>query len=214
MPKISIAGITLALILLAIFGVTIFLYNSLPEKMVTHWGADGQPNGYSGKLFGAFIVPVLSLALVLLFAAIPVLDPLRGIEKFRAEYDKLPIVFALFMLYVQGIIISSNLGFAFNSGQLLAPAIGLLFIFIGNLLGKAKRNWFVGIRTPWTMSSEKVWDKTHRLGEKMFTASGIIAILGALDGQHAMFFVLVPVLVSAAILVAYSFIEYKKDTAK
>jgi uncharacterized membrane protein len=85
----------------------------------------------------------------------------------------------------------------------------MLFYYIGVLLQFVKRNWFIGIRTPWTMSSDVVWEKTHRLGAKMFRASGIIALAGAFIPKYALALILLPVLFTAAYLIYYSYREYK-----
>jgi uncharacterized membrane protein len=89
--------------------------------------------------------------------------------------------------------------------------IGLLFFYIGILLENAKRNWFIGIRTPWTLSSEKVWNKTHKLGSKMFKISGIIVLIGFLFQKYVTYFILIPTLFVAFYLVIYSYVEYRKE---
>jgi uncharacterized membrane protein len=94
----------------------------------------------------------------------------------------------------------------------MLPAMGLLFVFVGVLLRQAKRNFSIGIRTPWTLSSDAVWDKTHRLGAVLFIVSGIVAALGAFfPGQTAYFLVLAPVLVSSLVLVVYSYVLWRAE---
>ena len=93
------------------------------------------------------------------------------------------------------------------------PAMGLLFIFIGSMLRKAKRNFFIGIRTPWTLSSDKVWDETHRLGAVLFMISGVLAFIGAFFGGTTAFWLFfVPLMSSAIFLVIYSYVLYKQET--
>ncbi len=99
-------------------------------------------------------------------------------------------------------------------GQFLIPALGILFYYAGILVENAKRNWFIGIRTPWTLSSEKVWDKTHKIGGKLFKIAGIIALLGILFQKYALFFVLVPIISVAIYTIVYSYFEYQKETKK
>ena len=98
--------------------------------------------------------------------------------------------------------------------QALSPAFGMLFYYLGILTQNAKRNWFIGIRTPWTLSSDVVWDKTHRIGGKLFKAAGIIALLGALIPQYAIFFILVPVISIVAFSFVYSYVEYSRQNKK
>lgn len=94
----------------------------------------------------------------------------------------------------------------------MLPAMGLLFIYIGWMLRKAKRNFFIGIRTPWTLSSDKVWDKTHQLGSILFMISGVLALIGSLFGSNAIWFVMVPLLGSTMFLVVYSYMLYQRET--
>jgi len=104
------------------------------------------------------------------------------------------------------------MGVRFNVIQLLAPAFGVLFYYCGILTENAKRNWFIGIRTPWTLSNEKVWDKTHKIGGKLFKIAGAIALSGIFFRTYTLFFVLVPALLAATYTVIYSYFEYQKET--
>ena len=96
--------------------------------------------------------------------------------------------------------------------QMLAPAFGVLFYCLGILLGNAKRNWFVGIRTPWTLSSDVVWDKTHKMGGKLFKAAGVVAFLGVLVPAYALLLVIVPVIAVAVYTFVYSYFEFVKQS--
>jgi uncharacterized membrane protein len=89
--------------------------------------------------------------------------------------------------------------------------MGLLFYYTGVLCEKSKRNWFIGIRTPWTLSSDKVWEKTHKIGGKLFKIAGIIAILGALTPEYAIILILIPVISAVGYTIAYSYFEYQKE---
>ena len=95
--------------------------------------------------------------------------------------------------------------------QALAPAFGGLFYYCGILAKNAKRNWFIGIRTPWTLSNEKVWDKTHRVGGQLLKIAGIIALFGVFFPSYALLFIFAPVVLVAAYTITYSYIEYKKE---
>jgi uncharacterized membrane protein len=115
-----------------------------------------------------------------------------------------------FFLYVHVITILLNMGYAFSITQALSPAFGALFYYCGILISKSKRNWFIGIRTPWTMSSDSVWNKTHKLGGKLFRAAGILSFVGIVLYDYAIIFILVPVISFSVLLVAYSYVEYRK----
>lgn len=199
-------------IVIILFAVGIYMYPQLPDTIASHWNAQGQVNGYTSKLWGLFLLPILSVGLVLLFVAIPRIDPLKAnIEKFRTFYDRFVVLFMVFFFYFYLLTILWNMGVQYNFGQVLAPAFGGLFYYIGVMIEHAKRNWFVGIRTPWTLSSENVWDKTHAIGAKLFKITGVVALLGVLLPNYALFFVLVPVLVVAVYLIAYSYFAYQRE---
>jgi len=158
------------------------------------------------------LVPITLVPLALLFMAIPRIDPLKeNIEKFRRYYDGFVILFMIFMVCVYLQMILWNIGIKIGPNVTLPIGTGLLFIGAGILCENAKRNWFIGIRTPWTLSSERVWDKTHKLGGKLFKIAGVIAMVGIFFQSYAVFFVLIPVLLVAAYTIVYSYFEYQKE---
>ena len=203
--------ISLGIVLACLFGISILAFGHLPEKIVTHWGLAGEPNGYSDKTVGLIALPALTLVILAMLAFLPKIDPLHGIGKFQKEYNFFLVNFAVFMLYIHGLAIVFNLGIRFDFGQLLAPGFGLLFFSIGNVLEKSKRNWFAGIRTPWTLSSDSVWGKTHKLGGKMFKICAAISFLSVFGPGYALLLSFVPIIASCVYLAAYSYFEYKKE---
>ncbi len=160
-------------------------------------------------------MPVLSIFLFAMFLIIPNLDPLKkNIEQFREYFDSFIVILMFFLFYIHVITNLWNLGIFFDMGQLLSPALGVLFFYIGILMENSKRNWFIGIRTPWTLSNEKVWDKTHKLGGKLFKISGIFAFFGLLFPKDAMLLILVPILLAALFSIIYSYFAYQKEMKK
>lgn len=160
-------------------------------------------------------MPSISALLLLLFLLIPKIDPLKeNIEKFRGYYDGFVVLLMLYLFYVYLLTIIWNLGKRFNMLPFLAPAFGVLFYYVGILLEKAEMNWFIGIRTPWTLSSEIVWDKTHEIGGKLFKIAGILALFGAFFQRYAIFFIVVPVILASVYTVIYSYFEYQKLNSK
>jgi uncharacterized membrane protein len=157
-------------------------------------------------------MPVLSVFLFLLFTAIPKIDPLKqNIAKFRKYFDSFVVVVILFLFYLHLLTITWNLGFTFNIIQALLPAFAALFFYVGVLLEKSKRNWFIGIRTPWTLSSDRVWEKTHKLGGKLFKICSILALIGILIPNYVFYFILVLMFAATIYLVVYSYFEFKKE---
>ena len=200
------------IIIIACFVIGIYLYPKMPEQMASHWNAQGKVDGYMSRFWGVFLMPFVFVGLALLFIAIPRIDPLKNnIEKFRKYYDGFIILFFIFMLLVYFQTILWNLGIEISPNLAFPILMGFLFFYIGVLLENAKRNWFIGIRTPWTLSNDKVWNKTHKLGSKMFKIAGIIALIGFLFQKYATYFILIPVLFAAFYLIVYSYFEYQKE---
>jgi uncharacterized membrane protein len=199
-PKSYILAIAALVILL--FAVSAVFYPQLPDKLASHWNAAGQADGYSSKFWGLFLLPIISVAVTLLLVLIPRLDPLKAnVEKFKGYYYGFIIVFLLFFFYLHVLTIIFNLGYVLNMTFFLIPAFAAMFYFMGMMVSKAKRNYFIGIRTPWTLASDMVWDKTHALGGKLFKISAIISLIGLLFGQYAIWFMLVPVIIASIVTV-------------
>ncbi|MBR9679199.1 MAG: DUF1648 domain-containing protein [Nanoarchaeota archaeon] len=191
--------------------VSVLVYPNMPDSMVSHWSIGGVPNGFMPKIAGLFLMPVISVFITGLFLLIPKIDPKKkNIKKFRKQYDLFIFIIIFFMLYIHLLVILWNLGAVFSIIQFLSPAFAVLFYYIGILFSKAKQNWFIGIRTPWTLSSKRVWDKTHRKGSFLFKVVGVLSIFGVFFSDFALFFLLVPVLFSVVFLFIYSYFEFKR----
>lgn len=203
--------VALGLVALSV-AVSIYVYPQMPEQMASHWNMRGQVDGYLPKFWGLAILPIISAFLALLFIAIPKIDPLKAnIEKFRKYFDAFVIVIFLFLFFIYIQTVLWAFGTKISMNLTMPIAIAALFFCTGSLLEKAKRNWFIGIRTPWTMSSDRVWDKTHSLGAILFKACALISLLGVAFPESAILFVILPVLFVTAYLTIYSYFEYAKE---
>ena len=203
------------ILILISFGIGAYSFPQMPEKMASHWNTKGEADGYMSKFWGLFLMPIILLGLFLLFILIPKIDPLKeNIAKFRKYFDGFIVLITLFLFYIYLLTIAWNLGKRFNMGQMMMPALGMLFYYCGILTENAKRNWFIGIRTPWTLSSERVWNKTHKIGGKLFKVAGLIAFLGIFFPNYAFYFILVPALLVAFYTIIYSYFEYQKETKR
>ena len=157
-------------------------------------------------------MPLIITGIAVLFLVIPKIDPMKeNIEKFRRYYEGFIILLILFMVAVHVYTLLWNVGIRTDSNFVLSIGIGLLFYGAGVLTENAERNWFIGIRTPWTLSSDRVWRKTNRLGGKLFKIAGIIAILGVLFPRFITFFIIIPVLFIVVFSFVYSYLEYQKE---
>lgn len=191
------------------------LWNQLPDQMASHWNENDQVDGYISRFWGVFLMPLITLGMFVLFLVIPGIDPLKAnIAQFREAFNMFIALMVAFMLYIHGLTLVWSLGYQeFKMSAAMLPFMGILFIAIGYLLRQAKRNFFIGIRTPWTLSSDTVWDKTHQLGSILFMVSGAFAILGGFfGGMTAVWLMFVPLIGSSLFLVIYSYVLYRGET--
>ncbi|WP_266076364.1 SdpI family protein [Haladaptatus caseinilyticus] len=211
--KVRTQYLVAALLVAVAFGVSVFFYPQMPDRMATHWTTSGDADGTMGKLWGAFLLPTVTAVLLALFAVIPRIDPLdENISVFRKQYALFVVLFVAFMLYVHSFVILWNLGYRFDFTTVLAPAIGALFYFIGVLMNRVERNWFVGVRTPWTLSNDEVWKNTHSRAGPLFKLAGLVAIVGVFVPTYAIYLMVVPAVGIAIYLTVYSYVEYRRVT--
>nr|MBC7245258.1 SdpI family protein [Chloroflexota bacterium] len=202
----------IAIILLS-FAVSIYLYPRMPEQMASHWNAQGQVDGYMPRFWGVFFLPLLLVAFALLLLVLPKIDPLReNIEQFLAQYERFVVLALGFFFYVHLFTLAANLGWEMPIMRVISPGMALLFYGAGVLVEHAKRNYFIGIRTPWTLANEEVWNRTHKVGGKWFKAAGLLALGGAIWPQWGLFFIMAPVLLAALYTAMYSYLEYQRVT--
>lgn len=205
--------VLLAIIIVATAAATAFVYPDLPPEIATHWNAAGEADGYSRRLFGAALMPLVMLGLALLFLIVPKIDPLKkNYAEFRGVYELFVVVLLLFMALVHGITLASGLGYAVSVSGIIFAGIGGLFVIIGRLMPRMKRNWFMGIRTPWTLSSDTVWESTHQLGGRVFTGLGVLMFGAAfLPGGAPVIAIVVLALTGSLGLFVYSYLQFRQE---
>jgi uncharacterized membrane protein len=197
------------------FAIGFWAYPQMPDMVASHWGSGGEVNDYMPKFWGVFLMPIVSLAMFFLFIFIPKIDPLKAnVEKFKNYYNAFIVSIIFFLFYIYLLTIAWNLEYRFNMTYLMLPALSALFYASGVLIENTKRNWFIGIKTPWTVSNDVVWDKTHKLGGKFFKAAALLSLAGLLFGEMAIWFTILPVTFFSAYLIFYSYFEYQKETKK
>lgn len=203
--------ITAAVLVLAAFAISFAIFPLLPETMPVHWDLHGKANGFQSKMFGAFTMPFVVLGLALLFALLPRISP-RGfeIDADSRAFRAITISILVFTIAIHTVVLLSAAGVRVAMARVIPILLGAMFASLGNYLGKIKRNFFIGIRTPWTLADDDVWFRTHRFSGKLFVAAGILSMIGGLAfGDRAFAFVIGAVMVTALVSIVYSYVIYQ-----
>ncbi|MBU1197502.1 SdpI family protein [Candidatus Micrarchaeota archaeon] len=210
----AIDMLSVSLVIIA-FLLAIGSYGNLPDRVPTHWDISGKPDKYDSREMGAFLIPGIMVVLFVLWEFIPRIAVFKkNFKAHMSEYKQFRAVFLLFFLLVYGAMLAPHYGIYFHMGQSMLIGIGLLFLYIGQVLPRFKRNFFVGIRTPWAIASDEVWKKTHILGGKVFKVLGVIMLLSLfLDQKDAFLVMMASILVGVFGLFVYSYLEYRKMPA-
>ncbi|MDA8336903.1 MAG: SdpI family protein [Peptococcaceae bacterium] len=162
-------------------GASIYAYPHLPVRVPVHWNWQGQANGWGSPFSGAFLTFFITVGLYLLLLVIPVIDPRRAnYGRFEDTYRFLRLVLVLFLVALHWVTLAGALGWPVSMKQVTMTAVAALFLVLGNVMGRLKQTWFVGIRTPWTLSDDGVWTRTHRLGGRVWVVAGLVGIAGGL----------------------------------
>lgn len=196
--------------------VSVWAYPRLPETVPTHWNLHGQPDGYSSRLVGVVVMPAALLAMAGLFQVLPRIDP-RG-----ANYAKFPDTYwflvngvLAFMLALHAVLLAIAMGWDVNVNRVILVGGGALFVLVGNYLGRIESNWFLGIRTPWTLSSDTVWRKTHRTAAWLFVAGGLVAVaIGVVRPVGHLTVLAVTAAIVAGIPVVQSYVLWRRERAR
>ncbi len=186
------------------------MYPDLPEQLPIHWDAAGRADEVAPRAWGAWLLPVVAAALAALLALLPRISP-RGyrLEGSRRVLGRLSMVLVAFLGFVQLVVLSQSTASPLGTERWVPAALGLMLALLGNSFGKTTKNFFVGIRTPWTLASDEVWLRTHRRGGKLFVSAGAVVFVAALAGRGA---VVIPVAIGLAALLpsVYSYWLYRR----
>ncbi len=188
-------------------------YPQLPEQIPTHWNIHGEIDGYGAKWWALFLTPGIMLGAFLLFLALPWLSPRQfAVETFRPTYQFIGVAVLLLLAYIHGLLLWAAWSGPVDISRAMMAGICLALAVIGNVLGKVRRNFFVGIRTPWTLASERVWIDTHRLAAWLFVLAGAAGAVAAVALSQVLSFAVPFALIIAAALasVVYSLVHYKR----
>ena len=183
-----------------------------------HWGADGTVNGTAPKTIGLLLLPLLATGVAIVLAFLPRFEPRRAnLERSGKAYGAVWVAVLLLLAGIQALVVATALGATVDISRLTLFGIGLLYLVIGNYLPKVRPNYMMGIRTPWTLTSDLAWAKTHRIGGRLFVLEGLVFIAMGIVGvsPEALLVVLIAgIVLLLVVLFAYSYQVWKTDPAK
>lgn len=211
-PDVRVGLVASAVALALTAALSAYAWHLAPATIPTHWGIDGQPNGYSGKASGLLFGPGLVLGCALLFLLLPLIDPRRrNLVRSARAYNGIWVGVMVVATAGHVVVVLYAIGRPIPVDRVIGTAIGVLFVVLGNYLPKLRSSWFVGIRTPWTLSSEHSWSRTHRIGGFLFMATGLAVVVGSLA-----FDAMVPplfggLIVILAVTIPYSWWAWRHD---
>ena len=207
------------LIVGAMLGLSLWVWPQIPAdaRVVTHWDFNGRPNGHMGKTMGLFLIPVLAIAVSALFALFPRIEPRKVNLASSAKFYRTVWIGGLCVIAVaHALVLAAALHVAVDVAAVTMTAVGILYIVLGNYLGKTRSNFFAGVRTPWTLTSDYSWERTHRLTGKLFMATGAatLAALVVYPARIAVLVLLALSLATTATAIAMSYVYWTRDPAR
>ncbi|MBT8089315.1 MAG: SdpI family protein [Gammaproteobacteria bacterium] len=190
--------------------VAAYLYPSLPEQIPTHWNFEGEVDDYTPKPWGVMIMPLTAVLVFVIMKLIPVISP-KGFrtDQFRGVVNIFTVTLVGFMSAIGLLVLLAASGRSVHINEMVFAGVGLLFIVLGNYLGKVRKNFFIGIRTPWTLASDEVWNRTHRLGGWIFVLIGFFMFLNAFI-RFPEGWLIGSIVIVALIPIVYSYVLYRK----
>jgi uncharacterized membrane protein len=208
--------ITAAVVVVGMLAVSAWAWPQIPDgaQVPIHWGIDGRANGWAPKWQGLLLLPAMTGGIALVLAFAPRVDPRSGnIQRSATAYWAIAVAALVLMAVIHVAAVLAATGRSVNIGLIVSLAVGGLFVVVGNFLGKTRSSWIFGIRTPWTLSSELAWTRTHRLGGYLFMLLGVAVIVAALlaPGGVPAFLLLGGVVVLVPLLFAYSYLVWRDD---
>jgi len=209
-PTIKTEVVPIFFVIISVI-LSFYFYAHFPDRVATHWNTQGMIDGWSSRAFAAFFFPALNIAIYFLLFFLPILDPKKAnYENFRSAYHAIKFVLVFFLTTIYFLVGLNGVGFSVPVALFVPAGVGFLFLIIGYYLAGIKQNWFLGIRTPWTLNSEVVWQKTHRFGSWIFMLSGLLLIIASLLSQWTWIFMTI-ILVMILSIFIYSYFIYRQE---
>ena len=203
------------LVLAAAVAFSLWAAPQLPEQVATHWGVSGEPDGWSSRRTLLVLMPLVAVGMALLMLVLPKIDPRKASwAQHGSTYWALVNLLIAFFGVMHFLMVGYNLGWPIDITTVVVSAVGVLFAAIGNMMPRMRPNWFMGIRTPWTLSDDTNWRKTHLMGGYLFTAAGVIMVLAALLGLPGLVFIVGATITLAALVpTIYSYLLWREQQA-
>ena len=191
-------------------------YANLPDRVPTHWNVRGQVDGTGTRLQLSLLLPTLILVLWPLLRLLPTIDPRRAnFAKFQDTYDLVVNLILTILVVIHLALLGVALGLPIDIARVIPAGLGLMLVVIGNLLPRARSNWWFGIRTPWTLSSDRVWERTHRVGGYLLAAAGLVIVAASFLRPPILGTVVAIAIGGAALAsVVYSYIAWKEESSR
>lgn len=204
------ANIVCFLFIGAAVAVAVYLYPNLPEQIPTHWNIEGKVDDYTAKPWGVVILPMAAMFTFVIMRLIPVISP-KGYrtDEFMGVVNVFTVAIVGFMSGVSILVLLEANGQDVHINEMIFTGVGLLFIVLGNYMGKVRKNFFIGIRTPWTLASDEVWSRTHRLGGRIFILIGLFMILNGFI-RFPVQWLITSIVIVALVPIVYSFAIYRR----
>jgi uncharacterized membrane protein len=212
-PMILVSAAVIGVMLVA----SLWAYVSLPAdaQVPIHWGPDGQADGYADKVTGLFMLPVIAAAVAALFWVLPQIEPRRAnLERSGKAYAATWIGVIVLLGGLHLLAVGVAMGAELDLTRIVLIGTGVLFIVIGNYLPKVRSNFLMGIRTPWTLTSDRSWSKTHRLGGRLFVLEGLILVVAGLlgiGGAVQVGLIIAGVAIIVGVAFVYSYVVWRDD---
>lgn len=194
-----------------VFGALV--YGRLPDQVPVHWGIDGQPDRWGSRLEAVLLLPAISAGLWLLLLILPRIDPRRAsYAAFEGTFYLFINAVVLFLSVMYVVTMGIALGWHIAVPQVIGACVGMLLMVLGNELGRVQPNWFVGIRTPWTLSDPEIWRRTHRVGGRVFFVAGLAILVAALllPPAYSFALILLGALGGAGFSAVYSYVVWRQ----
>jgi uncharacterized membrane protein len=200
-------------VMAAMFAASAWAWSQLPDRIPVHWNLQGEVDGWGSKFTGLLLLPMTAVGMYLLMLVVPLLDPGReNYRNFAKAFNVIRVLLVLYLSLIHWATLAAAFGRSVNMSTVLFLAIGILFVVLGNLMGKIRPNWLVGVRTPWTLSSRLSWDKTHRLSRWVFILMGLLFVVAAIWPLTPVFAVVFVIDALGLVwLVVYSYLVYRGD---